>query len=218
MRVVALLGVAGLVAAGPLLAQGAPESKPLESAGFVLTRGQDTVAHEHFERFDVTWKGALILPRALDLTQQWSVVISPDGSVPLVEVTVTEEPPRPEFSPRMLTRTRLIVRDDSVAVDQMTNQGLVTRVLPTEPGVRPYLNLSFALLELALQAAPAGPEATITFFNLDGGQTAKGTLRRHANGTATLLLGTTEIALDLDGSRIRSARIDSQGLRATRTK
>jgi hypothetical protein len=216
MRAVMVAGLLCVLGAGVLPGQAAKPS-PNEAGSFILTRGRDTVALERFERFDVTWKGTLILPRERELAQQWSAVTGPDGSVPLVEVTVTEKPPDPKMRPRIVTRTRLIVRDDSVAVDQMTNHGLVTRVLATEKGAKPYLNLSFALLELALQETPAAPETTIPFFNLDGGQTATGTLRRKADGSAVLTLGSTEIALELDGPRIRRARIEAQGLSVQRT-
>lgn len=217
MRAMILAGVFGLVGAGIAGAQGTA-TKPLEAAGFVLVRGRDTVATERFERFDATWKGALVFSkRNPELTQRWSAVTAPDGSVPLIEVTVTEKPPRPEFSPRMITRTRIIARDDSIAVDQMTDRGLMTRVLPGARGARPYLNLSFAMLELGLRGAPPGADAPITFLNVDGGQVARGTLHRNPDGSAVLRLGTTEIALDLEGGQIRAARIDAQDLRVTRT-
>ncbi len=217
MRAMILVGMLGLVGAGVVGAQ-EPATQPIEAAGFVLLRGGDTVATERFERFATVWKGALVLPRRTpELTQRWSAVTAPDGDVPLIEVTVTEKPPRPEFSPRMVTRTRIIVRDDSIAVDQMTDRGLMTRVLPSVRGARPYLNLSFAMLELGLQGARPGADATITFLNVDGGQTATGTLHRNPDGSAVLRLGTTEIALDLAGSRIRAARIEAQDLRVMRT-
>jgi hypothetical protein len=217
VRVLVAVVAAGLACVEAAGAQGtAPQAA--ESAGFVLMRGRDTVALERFERFDVSWKGTLVLPREREIAQQWSAVTGPDGSVPLVEVTVTEKPPEPRMKPRIVTRTRLIVRDDSVAVDQMTSHGLVTRVMATERGARPYLNLSFALIELAVQTTPKVPEATIPFFNVDGGQTATGTLRRNPDGSALLSLGSTEIALVLDDDRIRSAAIASQGLRIERTK
>jgi hypothetical protein len=217
MKAVVVLGLLGLLGAGPLEGQAASAAAS-ESAGFVLTRGRDTVAVERFERFDVSWKGTLILPRERELAQQWSVVTGPDGSVPLVEVTVTEKPAEPKMKPRIITRTRLIVRDDSVAVDQMTSNGLVTRILPTKAGARPYLNLSFALIELAVQAAPRADVVEIPFFNVDGGQTATGTLRRNADGSALLTLGNTEMALTLDADRIKSATIQAQGLKVERTK
>ena len=216
MKAVAVLGLLGLLGAVSLEGQAKPAAS--ESAGFVLTRGHDTVAVERFERSDVTWKGTLVLPRERELAQQWSAVTGPDGSVPLVEVTVTEKPTEPKMKPRIITRTRLIVRDDSVAVDQMTSNGLVTRVLPTQSGAKPYLNLSFALIELAVQAAPRADVVKIPFFNVDGGQTATGTLSRNADGSALLTLGTTEIALTLDADRIRSATIQAQGLKVERTK
>jgi hypothetical protein len=208
-----------LVAGGAPLAAQAAKPMPMDSAGFVVMHGADTVAVERFQRFDVTWKGNLVLRRAKEVSEQWSVVTAPDGSVPLIEVTVWEKPDDPRMKARKVTRTRLIMRGDSVAVDQMTGTGLVTRVFPTEAGAKPYLNLSFALLELAIQQSPKGAETTIPFLNLSGGQTVRGSLVRKGDNSATLKLGDTAIELALGpDSVIESATIAAQNLRVVRAR
>ena len=56
-RVVRLIAPLMLVAT-PMLAQSAPpQGAALDSASFVVMKGQDTVAVERFQRFDVTWWG-----------------------------------------------------------------------------------------------------------------------------------------------------------------
>ena len=216
-RVVRLIAPLMLVAT-PMLAQSAPpQGAALDSASFVVMKGQDTVAVERFQRFDVTWKGNLVLRREREVSEQWSAVTAPDGSVPLVEVTVSEKPEDARMKARKVTRTRLIIRDDSVSVDQMTSTGLVTRVFATEAGAKPYLNLSFGLLEMAIRESSRDSATSIPFLNLGGGQTVRGSLVRHANGTASLTLGQVVIELALSkGDEIESAAIASQDLKVVR--
>ncbi len=216
-RVVRLIAPLMLIVT-PMLAQSAPpQGAALDSASFVVMKGQDTVAVERFQRFDVTWKGNLVLRREREVSEQWSVVTAPDGSVPLVEVTVSEKPEDARMKARKVTRTRLIIRDDSVSVDQMTSTGLVTRVFATEAGAKPYLNLSFGLLEMASRESSRDSTTSIPFLNLGGGQTVRGSLVRHANGTASLTLGQVVIELALSkGDEIESAAIASQNLKVVR--
>lgn len=216
-RIVHMIVVLGIGVA-PLSAQSAPQpSAPADSASFVIMKGQDTVAVERFQRFDVTWKGNLVLRREREVSEQWSVVTAPDGSVPLIEVTVSEKPEDPRMKARKVTRTRLIIRDDSVSVDQMTGTGLVTRVFATEVGAKPYLNLSFGLLELAIQESGKDSTTSIPFLNLGGGQTVRGSLVRKPDGSASLTLGSTviELALNKD-NEIESAAIAAQDLKVVR--
>lgn len=214
VRILSLL----MFAATPMLAQSAPpQGAPLDSASFVVMKGADTVAVERFQRFDVTWKGNLVLRREHEVSEQWSLVTAPDGSVPLIEVTVSEKPDDPRMKARKVTRTRLIIRDDSVSVDQMTSHGLVTRVLPTEAGVKPYLNLSFGLLEMAIQQSPRDSVTSIPFLNLGGGQTVRGSLVRKPDGKASLTLGQVVIELALsNANEIESAAIAAQDLMVVR--
>ncbi len=198
----------------------AAQAPAADSAGFVVLKGADTVAVERFQRSDVSWLGSLVLRRERPVAENWSAVTAPDGTIPLVEVTISEKPDDPRMKARILQRARVIVRGDSVAVDAMTNGGLVTKVYPTTEGAMPYLNLSFGMLELAVRKAVKGGAAgdvPVPLFNLGGMQTATATLRRDGAGHAALVLGdvTFDLALDADG-RIREARIATQDLTARR--
>ncbi len=93
---------------------------PADSAGFVVMKNADTVAIERFERIDVTWKGTLALATKKDVADSWSIVTAPDGTVPLVEVMESQKPPDPRMKARVISRARIIVKGDSVSVDQMT--------------------------------------------------------------------------------------------------
>ena len=52
-----------------------------------------------------------------------------------------------------MQRARVIFKEDSAAVDDVSSDGMQTRVFGTERGAVPYLNLSFALLEQAVRRA-----------------------------------------------------------------
>lgn len=213
--------MAGLFAASPLAGQAAVAT-PADSAGFVVMKNADTVAIERFERIDVTWKGTLALANKKDVADSWSIVTAPDGTVPLVEVMESQKPPDPRMKARVISRARIIVKGDSVSVDQMTPNGLVTRLFQSEEGVVPYLNLSFGMLEVGLRQAQVAAQKDslglrVYFFNLGGGQTVRGTLVQNADGKAVLSIG--EVQFDLvmapDG-RLLSAAIPAQGLKVER--
>lgn len=210
--------MAGLVAASPLAAQGAPA----DSAGFIVMKNADTVAIERFERIDVTWKGTLALANKKDVADSWSIVTAPDGTVPLIEVMESQKPPDPRMKARVISRARIIVKGDSVSVDQMTPNGLVTRLFQSQEGVVPYLNLSFGMLEVGLRQAQVAAQKDslglkVYFFNLGGGQTVRGTLVQNADGKAVLNIGEVQFDLVLapDG-RLLSAAIPAQGLKVER--
>jgi len=213
--------MAWLVAVSPLAAQAAAGT-PADSAGFVVMKNADTVAIERFERIDVTWKGTLALANKKDVADSWSIVTAPDGTVPLIEVMESQKPPDPRMKARVISRARIIVKGDSVSVDQMTPNGLVTRLFQSEEGVVPYLNLSFGMLEVGLRQAQVAAQKDslglkVYFFNLGGGQTVRGTLVQNADGKAVLNIG--EVQFDLvmapDG-RLLSAAIPAQGLKVER--
>lgn len=211
----------GCFAAAPLAAQAAAPA-PADSAVFVVMKNTDTVAIERFERSDVTWKGTLALASKKDVADNWSIVTAPDGTIPLIEVMESQKPPDPRMKPRIISRARIIVKGDSVSVDQMTPTGLVTRLFQSEQGVVPYLNLSFGMLEVGLRQAQVAARTDslglkVYFFNLGGGQTVRGTLVQDPGGKAVLSIG--EVNFDLvmapDG-RLLSAAIPAQGLRVER--
>jgi hypothetical protein len=222
-RMIVGLMAGWLLAGTPLVAQTTADT-PVDSAGFVVMKNQDTVAVERFARTDVTWKGTLALATKKDVADTWSLVTAPDGTVPLVEVMESQKPPDPRMRANVISRARLIVKGDSVSVDQMTRNGLITRLFQSEVGVVPYLNLSFGMLEVGLRQAQITAKRdslglAVYFFNLGGGQTVKGTLVQKPDGKAQLIIG--EIQMDLvlapDG-RLLSVAIPAQGLRAERVQ
>jgi hypothetical protein len=88
----------------------------------------------------------------------------------------------------------------------------MTRVIGTEEGAVPYLNLSFALLEQAVRRARAAHGGSqVAFFNLGGGQTLVAKLSGLAPDSLRMDIGDTRIHLlvDRDG-RLLGGRIPVQ--------
>lgn len=190
--------------------------------GFAVLRRGDTVAVERFERGTPKWSGTLeIRKQPLAQLEVWSVVRGPERGVVLMEVSEKEAPADARQKPRKIQDARLIFKEDSVAIDAVTSGGLQTRIYHTRVGAMPYLNLSFAMIELALdearrlQPAGVGP-VPVPIFNLAGGQTADATVTLGA-GRATVQIGPVAIeCVLLPDGRIKSATIAAQELRAER--
>ncbi len=203
---VALLAFLALPAA--LLAQ--------EEGDFAVIRGQDTVAVEHFIRQEFELKGSLVrgAPGVGRERVRYRATVVEDGSAPLVDLSAWRSSD-PEESPARQT-ARVIFKDDSVAVDDATpTGGLMTRVLPTQRAAIPYLNLSTAWLEQATRrlVAAHSDSLAVPFFNLGGGQTITGSVRRLSGDSAAVRLGAVEFRLQVDATgRILGGAVPSQGL------
>ncbi len=210
MRVRALTALLLLATAAPLMAQ--------EGGGFAILNGGDTVAVELFERVDVQLAGNLI--RVAGPTRErirYKATLIEDESAPLVEFSVWREDDPPSSPARQ--NARVIFKDDSVAVDDASRSAALTRLFATERGAIPYLNLSLAFLELATRrfAASGADSLAVPFFNLGGGQTVTGTVRRLGADAASLQLAGVEFRFTLDRiGRIQGGAVPSQGLRLVR--
>jgi hypothetical protein len=194
----------------PLLLLAAPRALAAqdEKAVFVIRRGADTVATEELARTPTELTGTLTFHVASARSEWYHAVVAPDATVALVEVNVREGVDSGLVKARVAQRTRLIFRGDSVAVDDVTGHGMETRVLSTQAGAIPYLNLSFGLLEQAIRrAAVLGRDSVkVAFFNLSGGAgqgggaTVVGTVSRVGRDSVTLDLGNVEFRMRVDAA------------------
>jgi hypothetical protein len=185
---------------------------PADSGTFVVRRGKDTVATERFTRTATRLEGTLALRNPKRTSERYSAVIAPDATLPLIEVTVREGADSGTAKSRIVQRARVIFKEDSAAVDEVGDAGLVTRVFGTESGAVPYLNLSFVLLEQAVRRARAANGGSrVAFFNLGGGQTLVARLAPLGADSLRLDIGDTRIHLRLDReSRLLGGRIPVQ--------
>ena len=198
----------------PALAASLDAQTRAESGTFVIRRAQDTVAIERFTRQPTRLEGTLSLQNPKRTSERYSAVIAPDATIPLIEVTTREGPDTGARGARIVQRARVIFKEDSVAVDEMSGAGLMTRVFETEAGAVPYLNLSFALLEQALRRARVSANRDqVAFFNLGGGQTLAARVAGIDRDSLTLDIGDVRYRIKLDQqSRLLGARIPAQNV------
>jgi len=189
-----------------------------DSGGFVIRKGKDTVATERFTRTETQLIGTLDLGGPKQTSEHYSAVVAPDATLPMIEVVVKQGRDSGSSKAKVLQRARVIFKEDSAAVDEVGQAGLVTRVFGTEEGALPYLNLSFALLEQAVRRArKANGGSQVPFFNLGGGQTLVARLTSLQGDSLRMDIGDTRIHLRFDRQgRLLQGRIPVQDLVADR--
>jgi hypothetical protein len=189
-----------------------------DSGSFVVRRAGDTVAIERFSRTGIKLEGTLALRNPKKTSERYSAVIAPDATLPLIEVTVREGIDSGTAQARVVQRARVIFKEDSAAVDEVGDAGLVTRVFGTKEGAIPYLNLSFALLEQAVRRTRMNQGAShLAFFNLGGGQTVSARMSSLGSDSLKLDIGDVRFHLRVDREgRVLGGRIPSEDLVAER--
>jgi hypothetical protein len=210
------LGVLALAAAPACLAA---QTAAADSGTFIIRRAGDTVATERFTRTATTLHGTLAIRNAKGTSQAYDAVVAPDASVALIEVTVRENQDSGRVKGKVVQQARVIFKEDSAAVDDITGHGLQTRVFVTGRGAVPYLNLSFGLLEQAVRRSRAGAPgpAQVPLFNLGGGQTLDAKLSPLGADSLTLAIGKVEFHLRVDSTgRVLGGRIPAQNVVADR--
>jgi hypothetical protein len=210
---VAACVLTAVASASPCATRLAAQTATSDSGMFVIRHATDTVATEQFARTATTLKGTLALRNQKGTSQVYQAVVAPDASVALIEVTVREKADSTQAKDRVVQRARVIFKEDSAAVDDVTNHGLQTRVFGTERGAIPYMNLSFALLEQAIRRsrAPGSGGTQVPFFNLGGGQTVDGKVSPLGADSLALAIGVIEFHLCVDTTgRVLGGRIPAQ--------
>ena len=190
-----------------------------DSGTFVIRHAGDTVATERFTRTATSLNGTLAIRNARNTSQNYQAVVAPDASVALIQVTVRESQDSGRVKGKVVQRARVIFKEDSAAVDDVTGNGLQTRVFGTGKGAVPYLNLSFALLEQAVRRARASAPAAseVPLFNLGGGQTLEGKVSALGADSLAVDIGSVEFHLKVDPSgRVLGGTIPKQGVVADR--
>jgi hypothetical protein len=185
-----------------------------DSGSFVVRHAGDTVAIERFSRTGIKLEGTLALRNPKKTSEHYSAVIAPDATLPLIEVTVRQGADSSPVQGKIVQRARVIFKEDSAAVDEVGDAGLVTRVFGTREGAIPYLNLSFALLEQAVRRGRMTPGASrLAFFNLGGGQTLDARMSAIGSDSLQLDIGDVRFHLRIDGKgRVLGGRIPAQNL------
>jgi hypothetical protein len=188
---------------------------PADSGTFVVRHSGDTVATETFSRGETSIQGVLTINNSKPTFQRYTAILAPDESVPLIDVAVREDADSGRVKAKLVSRARVIFREDSAAVDAVIGQSIETRVFGTQAGAIPYLNMSFALLEQAIRRSRAqgATPGSVPFFNLGGGQTVNGTLHPVGTDSLALAIGEVEFRLKVDPvGRVLGGAIPQQGV------
>ncbi len=203
------LVVLALCPAAPLTAQ-----TVADSGTFLIRHGDTTVATEKFSRTATSLAGTLSLVNSRNTFHRYNLVVAPDASVPLVEVTVREDADSGRIKGRVVHRARVIFKEDSAAVDAVIGSRIETRVFGTERGAVPYLNMSFAMLEQAIRRSRvSGAPGNVPFFNLGGGQTVSGKLTPLGVDSLNLAIGDVNFHLRVDPTgRVLGGSIPAQNV------
>jgi hypothetical protein len=189
-----------------------------DSGTFIIRHARDTIATEQFTRSETKLEGTLYIKDKNKTNQRYMAVVAPDGTLPLIELTIREGTDSAGRKARVTQRARVIFKEDSVAIDAVGGDGLQTRVFETDRGAVPYLNLSFAMLEQAVRRARLSPDTwQVAFFNLGGGQTLTARVSRLGADSLRLDIGNLQYHLRVDqAGRILGATIPAQDVVAER--
>ncbi len=193
-----------------------PAALPAQQATFAVVRGNDTVASESFAPDSAGLSGTLVRGMAASRERIKYQIAVIDGLTPLVELAAWRGDDPEGVKARQ--NIRVIFKEDSVAVDEANDRsGVSTRLFETQRNAVPYLNLSCRFLELATQRAAGKDSVAVPFFNLNGGQTISGTVKRIDRDSVTLDLGRIQFRLRVDPrGTILGGSVPSQGLMIVR--
>jgi uncharacterized protein len=184
---------------------------------FIVTVNGDTLAVENVSRTAAALEGELV-GQAIGRTV-YRVVSGPDGTAR--EMTLRAWMPGRTGDDAPAQEARLLFAGDSVLVDVTGAAGSRTERIATRPGAVPYLNLSFALVELVVLRARDAGAATVTvpLFLVQGGQTIDATLSWAGPDSATLTIAGSVLHLQVapDGT-LRGAAVPAQRLGVSRVE
>lgn len=195
-------------------AQGAPRRDLL-----LLLSGNDTISVERLVRTRTRLDTELLIkPASARFTLR--VDVDAQGRATSLTNDVRTATADPSSAPAQHAEARFT--GDSVIVDITANGGrTATQRFATTAGAIPFVNPSFAVVELMIQRARAigGDSVSIPVWNLQGGQTAQVAVTRRGNDSVVVVLGNVpaRLAVDAEGS-ITGGVIPAQGLRIVRVR
>lgn len=185
-----------------------------EEAGFVVLRGQDTIAVEKFTRTPSHLEGELI-DRLQFFRQTYSGDIAGDKSISKMVVELRKAGADPKALP--MQRVSMTFHGDTVIAQVGTGTAVQTQRLRTAASAVPYINLSFALTEQALRHARSLGTKNVPLFVVNGGQTVYASLASASADSTSITIGGTELRVLLDaGGRLLGGVVPSQVLSVQR--
>ena len=188
---------------------GTPVVAAAQSETFVVRLGADVIAQETFVRSGNRLEGELT---GGAFPQRMNYVVELRAGVPaLMRLELT-----PRDADTATTKAVLQFAGDSVFVQQ-TRAGAAQpeQRLATKAGAIPFINLSFALVELATTRAPHAPgdSTQAQLFMVTGGATMPATVKWISADSAVMALGGAELRMHMDArGRILHAVVPAQNV------
>lgn len=201
-----------------LLGAAVPGMAQAQDPMLMLMRGQDTIAVEQFRRLPGRLDVEMV-DRTSKLRLSLALTLTPAAGVPKIE-TQARRADGPADGPPLQAAT-LVMTGDSVIVEIGSRDSTVrTQRLGTRAGALPYVNPSFAILEVAvLRLQLAGTDSlSVPLFMVAGGQTMTGVIRRNGPDSAVFSFAPgLDARLRVDGqARILGGSIPAQGIAIVR--
>lgn len=212
----AVLVATSLMAVAPhrAPAQGAPRGDLL-----LLLSGNDTISVERLVRTRTRLDTELLIKPA---SARFTLRVDVDAQGRATSLTNDVRTASADASSAPAQHAEARFTGESVIVDITGNGGrTVTQRFATTAGAIPFVNPSFAVVELMIQRARVigGDSVSIPVWNLQGGQTAQVAVTRRGSDSVVVVLGNVpaRLAVDADGS-ITGGVIPAQGLRLVRVR
>ncbi len=185
---------------------------------FVLLVGNDTIAVERFVRSSTRLESELLF-RAQNGRFTFSATLNPDGTVSRLDNAYRSADADRTGPPAQSAVFHFV--GDSAIVDITTGGRVVTQRLKSVEGAIPFINPSFALMELVLARARrlGGDSVAVPAFAVQGGQVITFTVT-HLDGDS-VAIGASNASMHVAvnaGSDILGGVVAAQGLRIVRVR
>ncbi len=195
MQHLSTLSIVALALAPTALFGQSPQPRVL-----ILRTPTDTIAIERYTRTVTELKGEVLF-KPVNQRSNYITTLTKDGLVIQFDNefrTASDASDRP--ARQMVS---LAIRADSVVANITTGTVKSTQRLPTKPGALPYINPSFALMELAVARARAigGDSVDVPMFMVSGGETILVNIKKAGPDSVVIHFAgsVSRFAIDRDG-------------------
>lgn len=204
------------------LASAIPLCAEAQGAGrrdlLILLAGNDTVSVERFSRTASRLEGEIVV-RPANARFTLGVDVAADGAALRLQNAYRQASADVASPPAQSADVRFT--DDSVIVDVSGGGRTATQRFATTKGAVPFLNPSFALVELMIQRARAigGDSVAVPVWNLQGGTTAMASVIKRGRDSVVVMLGSVPAHLAVNAAgEITGGAVPAQGLRIVRAR
>lgn len=184
----------------------------------ILVAGNDTISVERFTRTAARLEAEMLI-RPASARFTYSVDVGADGAAVHLQNAFRQASADPASPPTQAADVRFT--GDSVIVDVSGGGRTATQRFATTKGAVPFLNPSFALVELMIQRARVigGDSVPVPIWNLQGGTTATAMVIKRGSDSVVVMLGNVPAYLAVNAAgEIVGGTIPAQGLRIVRAR